>query len=323
MRWRLVFSGLVLGALLLGWLSSRGDRPARDLPEVELPPPGGWDVAELPAGGRRLRGLVRRPDGTPAPDVAVVRRGAQRTSWTYTAQDGSFELSDLPEGLLVLDLCDVGHPPTSVEVQPGAQRVELELEPRRKDGPALVPPGTRSQTGLVLAPEGVVPAGWEVLFDPADPPESLDGARPRRARVDAGGEFEVPDLVHARYHVRVLPEWARGTRWPDLARASEPMLLPREDLRIETQAGSIAGRVTDPEDHPIEGALLLLRSTDEPGRLWPSEATDVSGAYAFADLPPGRYDLEVLAGEAQRWLAEIPVESGRTSVQDVPDLAVR
>ena len=55
----------------------------------------------------------------------------------------------------------------------------------------------------------------------------------------------------------------------------------------------------------MEGALVLVRARMEDGavasrpRLWPPGETDAEGAFRVADLPPGTYDVTVIAGDAR------------------------
>jgi len=54
------------------------------------------------------------------------------------------------------------------------------------------------------------------------------------------------------------------------------------------QAASIHGRVLDPSDRPVAGAVVSLRSTSGLLRQTPSRA---DGSYVLANVPPGSYDL--------------------------------
>ena len=86
---------------------------------------------------------------------------------------------------------------------------------------------------------------------------------------------------------------------------------------------SISGRISDPQEALVPGALVTLHDRASGVRL--SVTTDASGGYRFQPLRPGEYILEAEAlGFAPASLPSIPLEAGQDLVQDfVLKLAVR
>jgi outer membrane cobalamin receptor len=61
---------------------------------------------------------------------------------------------------------------------------------------------------------------------------------------------------------------------------------------VHAQAAFIQGRVLDPSERPVAGAVVSLRSGSGLLRQVPTRA---DGSYSFGDLPPGPYELGVAA----------------------------
>src|SRR5215475_6467181 len=61
----------------------------------------------------------------------------------------------------------------------------------------------------------------------------------------------------------------------------------------QTDTGSLGGRVTDPQAGVIGGAQIQLRNQGTGAVR--NTSTDENGAYIFTLIPPGRYDIEVVA----------------------------
>jgi hypothetical protein len=64
----------------------------------------------------------------------------------------------------------------------------------------------------------------------------------------------------------------------------------------EDEGGVIAGFVRYPEGAPQPNALVVLMSTALDGQQ--ERMTDARGFYAFKNLPPGKYTIQVLSGSA-------------------------
>lgn len=294
---------VLLALAAVGWLALREPpplefgfwRPPRSEP---LAPP------VLPLGDAVARGRVVDPGGAPVPRALVGAVDRGRLAWTRTGADGAFELEEVTRDTLQVSVVAAGFVPRHAEVVADApNEIRLERVPRPPRLPDLA---WSDLTGRV---EGVPGPGYELAFEPAAAPEELGGAVPRRVAVDASGRFVLPRLAHGAYLLRLLPPWARGANTPDLltrldappTRYVHPSSEPR--LALSFGAGEIQGRMraTGPGRFEyVEGALVLVtarRDGEEPSVLrWPPVATDAEGAFLVTDLPPGEYDVSIVAG---------------------------
>src|SRR5262249_13923671 len=71
------------------------------------------------------------------------------------------------------------------------------------------------------------------------------------------------------------------------------LTLVGQTVFAQTDTGSLGGRVTDSQAGVIGGAQIQLRN-QATGAVR-SASTDESGLYTFTLIPPGRYDIEVVA----------------------------
>lgn len=316
---------VTLVALAAAWARSRGAH-GPDPPRVD---PAAAEVTfaplESPLGGARLRGTVRSAGGAAVPEALVLARVADLPAWTYTDERGQFELSGLPPGPLLVRVCSRRYEVEDflVEVPADGERLLLTQE---LGAPATLPALERAElVGDVSPPwpEWIV-TGYEVALIPVDPPQAFGAPVPRRARVAPDRSFRFEGLILGRYRVAVLPPWAAGSAWPDLAASAARELEhtragPRRNVPLE--AGLVEALVTDVGGAPLEGALVLLHPLDDPGRIWPPFATGADGRLALRDLPPGGYALSVSAGGAEV-RRTIEVRAGMTHRVDLPPLRV-
>jgi len=81
------------------------------------------------------------------------------------------------------------------------------------------------------------------------------------------------------------------------------------------QTPQLHGRVTDPKQAGILHATVTLNSGD--GHAGRTVFTDDQGGYAFSDLGPGRYTLQVVASGFKTNNMQIDVVAGRDTTQDI------
>jgi hypothetical protein len=293
--------------------------------DLQLTPPPQTELSEipLPARVRSLEGVVLEPDGTPAADALVWLLSGDEPRWTYTGADGTFRLAALQRGPWDLRVLADGHLPSALALRDTGTRQEIRLGDARRAAPRLTALASAPLNGTVVGAAADLADGAEVVLTPVLPPEDLDAPLPRRARADAQGRFALPDLIAGDYRVEVLPAWARGGSWPDLARPltdAEPRAFThRADgsapLTVELVCGGLQGSVLDAAGRPLEGALVLVAPADRPERPWPPASSDARGAFALRGLPAGRYALSVRAGTAV-WTREVAVAAGESAALD-------
>jgi hypothetical protein len=205
--------------------------------------------------------------------------------WSTTDVTGRFAICGLGSDAVELVAAAWGHVPAKWQLNVSESPHVLRLEATAGDIPVLGPIGRADLAGRVVRALDQPLDGYEVVLTPADPPETIQPATPRRALVGADGSFRFTGLVLARYVVQVLPAWARGGSWPDLL---PPELAPlehsaaRDDLELGLQEGEIEGRVVDEDAHPVAGALVTLSAGDQPLHTFPWETTQRDGTSTCA-----------------------------------------
>lgn len=326
-RLAIVFPLVVLALLAYGLVAAHLGRPQEPIPSFAPREP--LDLGELraPLGEASLRGRVVDLEGRPVPGVSLYFRSGDVPFWAESDARGEFAFEGLHDEELAVALLAWGHAPRLERVAPGT--VEFVLPPKTPPI-GLVPDVPASDLiGQVVHPLGraaLSEAGYEVVLTPRGEPNELGPAVERRALTDSFGYFVFEDLAHSTYDVRVMPAWAEGSFWPDLA-APEFATLdhdgPRADARVLLASGALEGTVSDANAQPIEGALVVLASPDDASHLWVPQMTDAAGRYRFDDVPPGDYRVSTRAGEGAA--LDLPVTIERAAVRrlDLTGLAVR
>lgn len=328
-RLTLIFILLVFTALVAGVLfRHRMDEPDA-LPHFPSAPPPSFDPMPASEGNAQLMLRIVGPDGQPAPSAAVALRSGGFPAWAFADDEGRVHFEHLVEGACELAVLAWPHPPLETTVEAHANdAVEktVTLAPVNDPPPPLPDIARAPLRGTLQHRLGGDPSEYDVLFLPRDPPERFGGAVPRRASVDAAGAFAIEDLALARYRIAIVPAWARGSTWPDLASRERVELDHRAAIDIGAlaiEAGAIEGEVRDDQGLPLEGALVLLSPALDESRPWPPHATDEQGRFRIDDLPPGEYRVAVRAGEGQSSAPSVAVEAGKVAVATMPPLQPR
>ena len=289
---------------------------------------------DLGLGTQVLRALLVDEMGQPVPDAGITTVQAGRPIWTWSAGDGTFELTELRPGSLLLHVVALNFESTQFDVvvqgpqvnpDPDAEDddanvapIRLILDRRIGDPPEPPPLALGDLTGAVnFGPKAQPELGYELLFQPTTMPTDPSGGFPRRERVRADGTFTV-DLLHAgEYRVILLSPEDRGARGPDLLQPSDGMSrtmvhetggdTPR--LELVAKMGAITGSVvsspmpasasSDGGDQPapptpIRGALVRVE------RLGESRASAESWRGSEAWVPPGSGAPDSSEADAER-----------------------
>jgi hypothetical protein len=313
------------------FLESTTTRTWRPL-QIAAPPRAALAALERPPARRALSGRVVDADGEPLEEALVVLTVGEAVRWTYTDSDGGFRLDGVRSGDWSVSVVARDHAPTTVVLRTNEPEVfrELRLGERRPAPPALPSVARSPLRGSVASRFEDALEGLEVELLPTLPLHEFGGPLPRRVAVDADGSFEVPDLAAGEYRVQVLPAWARGGSWPDLAR---PLGTPLErvhvlraggdgTVEIVLAHGAVGGVLTDDDGLALEGALVLVAPEGEATRLWPPATTAEDGSFEVRDLPAGSYRIHARAGAA---LVErsVTVAAGEVLAVDFAPLATR
>lgn len=331
-RLPLILPLLVILAVLGSWAFEQWRVSGRELPTFRPARRPQFETLASPLGNQRLRGRVVDAGGQAVEDIALCGQSGERPVWAFSDAEGAFRLDGLDDSPIELVALGWGFRPSVHHAAPGPEAVTITLPERQTPLPDLPEPSSAPLAGVVLP---TVPGGWldgegyEVVLLPARPASTLQGAIPRRTRTNSSGAFRFDALAEGEYVAVVLPAWARGGTWPDLAAAASRELVhaaPEEGtarVELTLATGAIEGRVLGTGGPPVEGALVLLADGDRPGRLWPPQTSGPEGRFRIRDLPPGPYRVTVRAGEGALEDLPLVVRPGEVRVMDLPELDVR
>lgn len=322
----LVPVAVLLSLGIVCWLALR-ESPGPEFGFWEPPETAPLEAPALPLGSAAVLGRLVDANDQPVPDAVVAAVDQGRLAWARSSADGTFALTEVAPGPLEVSVAASGFVPRHARLVAGEAAAEIALE--RAPRPPLLPELAWSDlTGRV---EGLPGPGYELAFTPEAAPDELGGALPRGVAVEASGRFVVPRLAHGDYGVRLLPPWARGADAPDLlARLGDPprpVVHPpagESRLTLTYDAGEIQGRVRASAPgrfEYVEGALVLVTARlgggEAPRTLrWPPVATDAEGAFLVTDLPPGEYDVSIVAGH-ETLERHVTVHAGATTRLDL------
>lgn len=320
----LPYVGLALLALALFVRALRTE--GLDLPEFPRPP-----VVELPrenlaSGANTLAGRVVDHAASPVAEALVIAGFDGEITWDYTDEQGYFSIERLP--VTECDLSILARKFTTKQVAAQVDGTELLIDigqpvPPPPSLPELGESDLQGQVIAAVAGRGLL--GYELQLVPVAPPETFSAPVPVRTEVGADRTFSFPALLHGEYEVRVLPPWARGGSWPNLAAPEARVFVhgpAQKRLEVAMSAGEIAGRLIDGAGEFIEGAVVLVEPANDRARPWIPAHSSKTGSFLVRDLPPGSYRLLVASGKA-RVDEIVEVLSGVTSEVDLPPMGAR
>lgn len=212
--------------------------------------------------------------------------------------------------LVCAAVCLACHPPGPVKIAAGPPEKLPQAPP--------IDPNFVQVNGRVVDTRGVPIAGADVLV--------MGGGRTgARVRTGVAGEFKASALppTSAGYVLVLAPGFAVAAREPvELTQKTTQSVT----LRLEPEH-VLAGRVFDADGQPVERARVEVRgerrlaSQARKGVTWECAAqidrtwTDAHGAFRFAQLYAGEFEVEaVLAGEPPR-TASSRVRADDTSIE--------
>ncbi len=260
---------------------------------------------ELELGlGALVRGVVVDARGAPFEGAHVVAIPSGRE--TETDEGGAFALDGVEPGDVTLTASVPWARPVDVEL--GALALGQHV-----DGVAFTLGAGATVRGVVRWPDGcaVVAAIVDVYGEPAEP---MGRRLSLEAHTDAAGRFQVAGVADGRLTLRARaqptePKAVRvqqGQWW----RARAVAGVAGDDVELTLDPGLVAsGCVVDDRGEPVDRFRVSARSIDGKGSLF-HDFQD--GAFELVGLRPGRWELEVQAGDtlvAQTLECDVPAES--------------
>lgn len=272
----LILHGIAALGLLAGWTEACAAAP---VPVVVAPQ---QDPAVAPVDG--VRGIVLRPDGTPAAGARVTL-WSLRAAWpapdrdelesAITGNDGAFRFRSLPGTCQHLS-CE--HPyfaGDDIEVRPEVAAHELRLR------------GGFRVVGLVQADGGRNVRGATVALEP----QSGESQQPIVVGVDETGRFLVDNVPRGNWRlVARHPDWQPAVL-PGAAVGASQLLV----LQLRSPALELGGRVEAGQPpRPVDGAQVRAWPQGSSGGVPVQAVTDADGRFVLRGLARGPLRVDVM-----------------------------
>lgn len=263
--------------------------------------PASGRLAVVLAKGVRLAGKVVARDGRPIPE-ALIRAGAFDDHLSADAnKDGAFTLPPVPRSMFPLTLTAYADDRVDKEITGLPARDNLALTLVMDSGAAI--------TGRIVDEDSRQPVSGAKVFCLE---KSLGRSSGGTSMDD--GSFSVGGLAPGIYEVRFTAPGSVGrTRTVTIAGA-EPHDLGEIGLSGHPH---VTGHLVDKDGHAVSGdaevhlecyvGIPEMRDRDRPTTL-PGKI-DEEGAFQIRGVPAGRYRLVASAGEAEKVLPSVIVNS--------------
>jgi protocatechuate 3,4-dioxygenase beta subunit len=262
-------------------------------------------VIQLGSSGRyisssafRLDGVVTKPDGSPAPKIAIQAFPGNWNEVKKSDADGRFNLrlqSGMSESGFIVVARDVERNlAAAASVESGETNVTLKLE----KGITVI--------GHVADPDGRVLTDAEVQIILWNGNTGHWIGQPVKAKPD--GTFEVSALpTGQRYQFDAFAKgYGRDSRTVELESGSEKVELDTYQLSVADQA--VAGVVVDDNEKPVARAHVNIYGDKQPHA---NMQTDAKGRFAFTNVCAGTVRLSASGG---RGWGNTTVEAGDTNI---------
>ncbi len=300
------------GGLFVGAMPADGERSRASARWVTLHPHAQQRVTLQLGEGATLRGVVRRPDGTPVGGARVgawmhgeTGLGPFSQPSTTSDQDGRYALAGLlprrhgvsaQRGGLSTD--------TEVEPQPGQ---ELRWDPVLEAGSTL--------EVELRGPAGAPLSGWRIELRRADP--SGNSQHQSTGATDAGGWCAFRDLPPVPHEVRVLVDDVA------VSAAVRQGIVPGEPVHIQLDAlpaARLRGRVVDGNARPVTTAKVTLMQAGAP--FVRPLRLDREGRFDSGRLPAGSFSVSATAQQEGLASSFHHSELGADEVRDLGDVVL-
>jgi protocatechuate 3,4-dioxygenase beta subunit len=250
-----------------------------------------FEVADDPAGGLRLEGLVLDVEGGPVAGawVAVDARPPRRAQ---TVDDGSFAFDGLVEGAYAVTAfhADAVAGPVQTLLTASSEPVILRSRPAAKAAVVVID----ARTQAAVADAEVVVRGSIALATTTD----ARGVAAFDAVADGAHTVDVAAAGYAPARAQLFVAGGAGTH-------------VREVIALETGA-AVSGRVIAEDGSPVAGARVALLAEGETSPLAETDSED-DGSWRFAAAPAGRHYVVVDDDRFVRGRSELVALDGRSA----------
>jgi hypothetical protein len=254
-------------------------------------------------GPQIVKGVVRRPDGQPAPGlpVRIIGSYSPDAAIATTDPDGRFELEWNPpqfeghQGIPCLLIRDaernlaIAH---DLEEESGPLALILE--------PALSIAGRAECDG-----KPVTNATAALIFWTGNSGMHLQDVS---SVTDIPGQFEIRALPTGRRYGLQVSAPGHGQTYLQSIDSEEPQRLELEPVELKPAILQLAGQVLDADDQPVPGANVYLHGEGQPNH---NTRTDRDGRFTFSQVCEGPAQL---VANARNTHGSISAEGGATNV---------
>lgn len=124
---------------------------------------------------------------------------------------------------------------------------------------------------------------------------------------------EEKDAAGKRKELEYQPAFYAALSQPTAKLAPFPtdVPLPPMPWKENPKAGIVKGFLLTPDLNPVDGALVTVRGR---GKRF-TRAADGTGFFAFVDLPPGEYTLQVKANGYEKQQKKVTIAAGKVTTQ--------
>ena len=254
-------------------------------------------------GPQKVTGIVRRPDGQPAPDlpVRIIGSYSPDAAVARTDADGQFELEwnpqqfeghqgipcllirDAERNLAIAHDLEAESGPLALSLEPAlsiAGRVECNAKPITNATAALI--FWTGNSGMHLQDVSSV--------------------------TDIPGQFEIRALPAGRRYGLQASAPGHGQTFLQSIDSEEPKRVELEPIELKPANLQLAGQVVDADDKPMPGANVYLHGEGQPNH---NTRTDRDGRFTFSQVCEGPAQL---VANARNTHGSISAEGGATNV---------
>ena len=241
----------------------------------------------------RVEGRVVDPSGRGIPGADVwVEDHEGRRRWPRPVSDiassdldGRFTIHDAPSGSLFAHARASGRTPGKTEIGSAGPG-------RTRDGIVISLPDGGSIRGRVFDVQGAPVAGAKVVFSPGRGRGLILGAESAPVTSDPDGAFLIDSLAEGSGFLAASSEEGSGVVETGVKAGNET----HADVKLES-TGSVAGRVIDGRDAPLQGATVAVAGAiGDPESMARNAAAGFTIRSASTDSE-GRFRIEGLSGD--------------------------